>query len=46
MVLKPNGIFQALYTEFQLKAKILINIKSQPEACIFLYFVFLVNNLT
>lgn len=46
MVLKPNGIFQALYTGFQLYIKILNNIKSQPELCIFLLFVFQVNNPT
>jgi hypothetical protein len=38
MILKPNGIFQALYTEFRYKQEILNNIKSQPELCIYLFF--------
>jgi len=39
MILKPNGIFQALYTEFLLYTKTLNNIKSQPGLYIFLFFV-------
>lgn len=31
MVLKPNGIFKALYTEFQQIIKIHESVKKQPE---------------
>jgi hypothetical protein len=40
MVLKPNGIFQALYAEFQLIARNPERIKSQPELYYFSIFLY------